>query len=110
MRPLQQSETSILSGLKGKNSKKGAYTRDAGEVSIVVLTSVEEVVHSLGQHLTVVGDEAVLGATDIFVAEQGAGGEVVEDHENDIFCEASQCVPLVGGLLHFVEPAIVSVQ
>ena len=88
MRPLQQSETSILSGLKGKNSKKGAYTRDAGEVSIAVLTVIEEADHSLGQHLTVVGDEALLGATDTFVGEQGAGREAAEDLQNNILCEA----------------------
>jgi hypothetical protein len=34
---------------KGKNSKEGAYTRDdAGEVSIAILTVVEEAGHSLG--------------------------------------------------------------
>ena len=37
-----------------------------------------------------------------FVAEQGAGREAVEDLKNDILREAGQCVPLVGGLLHFV--------
>jgi hypothetical protein len=53
--------------LKGKNSKEGTYTRDdTGEVSIAILTVVEEASHSPGQHLMVVGDEAVLGATDIF--------------------------------------------
>ena len=52
----------------------------------------------------VVGDEVILGVTDTFLVEQGAGGEAVEDLENDILCEAGQCVPLVGGLLHFVEP------
>ena len=50
----------------------------------------------------VVRDEASLGATDIFVAEQGAGEEVAKDLDNGIICEAIQCVPLVGGLLHFV--------
>jgi hypothetical protein len=30
------------------------------------------------------------------------GEEVVEDLKNDILCEASQCVPLIRGLLHFV--------
>ena len=44
----------------------------------------------------------VLGATYTFAAEQGAGGEATEDLDNDIVCEASQCVPLVGGLLHFI--------
>ena len=59
--------------------RKGTYTRDAGEVSIAVLTVVEAAGHSLGQHLTVVGDEALLGATKTSTREQGAGGEVVED-------------------------------
>jgi hypothetical protein len=58
----------------------------------------------------VVGDKVVLGATNIFAAEQGTGEEAAEDLENDIICEASQCVPLTGGLLHLVEPAIVSMQ
>jgi len=70
MRPLQQSKIATLLVLKGKNSKEGAYTRDdAGKVLIVVLTVVEEAGHSLGQHLMVVGDEAVPGATDTFVGE-----------------------------------------
>ena len=43
-----------------------------------------------------VWDEAVLGATDTFAAEQGAGGEAVEDLENDILYEASHRVSLVG--------------
>ena len=69
---------------------RGAYTRDAGEVSIAVLTVIEEVGHSLGQILMVVGvrDEVSPRATDTFVAEQGAGGEVVEDLENGILHEA----------------------
>ena len=71
---------------------------------IAVLTVVEEAGHSLGQLLMVVGvrDEVFLGVIDTFVAEQGAGGEVAEDLKNDILCEAGQCVPLVGCLLHFV--------
>ena len=52
--------------------------------------------------VVVVQDEVVSRATDTFVAEQGAGGEVAEDLDNGIVREASQCVPLVGGLLHFV--------
>ena len=47
-------------------------------------------------------DEASLGAIDTFAAEQGVGREVAEDLENDILHEAGQCIPLVGGLLHFV--------
>ena len=47
-------------------------------------------------------DEVFLGVTNTFVVEQGARGEVAEDLENDILHEAGQCVPLVGGLLHFV--------
>jgi hypothetical protein len=48
MRPYQQSEIATLSWLKGKNSKEGAYTRDAGEVSIAALIIEEEASHSLG--------------------------------------------------------------
>ena len=33
---------------------------------------------------------------DTFVAEQGAGGEVTEDLDDDIVREVGQCVPLVG--------------
>ena len=44
----------------------------------------------------VVQDEASIGVTDTFVAEQGAGGDVAEDLKNDILREAGQCVPLVG--------------
>ena len=49
-----------------------------------------------------VQDEANPGVTDIFAAEQGAGGKAAEDVDNGIIHEASQCVPVVGGLLHFV--------
>ena len=63
---------------------------------------VEEASHSLGHPLMVVRDEASLGATDTFAAKQGAGGEAVEDLDKDIIHEASQCVPLIGGLLHFI--------
>jgi hypothetical protein len=69
MRPLEQSETAILSGLKGKNLKEGAYTRDTGEVSIDILIVVEEAIHSLGKHLTVIRDEALPRVTDTFVGE-----------------------------------------
>ena len=35
-----------------------------------------------------VRDEVFLGAIDTFAAEQGAGGEAVEDIKNDILREA----------------------
>ena len=69
---------------------------------MVIDSIVEEASHSLGHQLIVVRDEAVLGATDTFTAEQEAGGEAVEDLKNDILHEAGQCVPLVVGLLYFV--------
>ena len=47
-------------------------------------------------------NEVFPGVTNTFATEQGAGREVAEDLENDILCEAGQCVPLVGGHLHFV--------
>ena len=50
----------------------------------------------------VVQDEASLGATVTFTAEQGASGEAAEDLNKDIIHEAGQCVHLVGGLLYFV--------
>ena len=71
---------------------------------IVVLTIEEKAGHSLDIFLLllVVRDEVSLGATDTFVVEQGASREVEEDLENNILREAGQCVPLVGGLLHFL--------
>ena len=52
---------------------------------------IEEVGQSPGQHLMVVVglDEAVLGVTDTFAAEQGAGVDVAEDLDNGIVHEAS---------------------
>jgi len=52
--------------------------------------------------VVVVLDESDLGVIDTFVAEQGVGEEAVEDLNNDIVHEAGQCIPLLGGLLHFV--------
>ena len=77
---------------------------DDGEVSIAILTIVEEAGHSQGQLLMVIGalNEGFLGVTYTFATEQEAGREVEGDLENDILREASECVPLVGGLLHFV--------
>ena len=69
---------------------------------MVVDSNIEEAGHSLGLQLMVGRDEAFLGATDTFAAEQGAGGETVEDLDKDIVHEAGQCIPLVGGILHFV--------
>ena len=80
------------------------FTDDSGVVSIALIGVVEEACHILGQHLmvVVVRDAVVLGATDTFAAEQGAGEEAVEDLDNGIVREAGQCVPLIGGLLYFV--------
>ena len=76
---------------------------------IAVLTVIEEVSHSLGQHLMVVEDEAVPRVTDTFAGEQGASEEVEEDLQNKILYEASLCVLVVVGRLHFEEPMIVIV-
>ena len=81
---------------------RGVNTDDAGEVLLAVDSIVEEVGHSLGHQLMVVQDEAFLGATNTFAAEQGASGEAVEDLDKDIVHETGQCVPHVGDLLHFV--------
>ena len=80
------------------------FTNDYGVASITLVDVIEEACHILGQHLLVVVvlDEAVLEAINIFAAEQGANREAAEDLDNGIVREASQCVPLVGGLLHFI--------
>ena len=52
--------------------------------------------------VVVVLDEVVPRATGTFAAEQGAGREAAEDLDNGIVREAGLCIPLVGGLLHFV--------
>ena len=44
-------------------------------------------------------DEAVLGATDTLAAVQGAGGEALEDEDEEMVFEDGHLVPLVGGLL-----------
>ena len=80
------------------------FTGDSGVALMALVGVIEEIVQSLRQHLMVVVvlDEAVPGATNTFVAEQGVSKEAAEDLDNVIVCEAGQCVPLLGGLLHFV--------
>jgi hypothetical protein len=106
MRPLQQFETATLPLRKGKKDKLGglgAFIGDSGEVLLAVLGVIEEAGYSLGQHLTVVEDEALTRAADTLAGAQGAGQEVAENVEKEIICEAGHCIPLVGGL-HFKEP------
>ena len=45
------------------------------------------------------GDEVVPGVTHTLAAAQGAGGEAVEDKDQDIVYEDVYFVPFVGGLL-----------
>jgi len=84
------------------------FTGDSSVASIALVGVVEEACHILGQHLmvVVVFNEAVPRVTDTFTTEQGAGGETTEDLDNSIFCEAGPCIPLVGGLLHFISNEI----
>ena len=77
------------------------------EVSLAVESIIEEAGHSLGHQLIVVRDEAIPGATDTFAAEQGVSGEAAEDLDNGIVHEAGQCIPPVGGLLHFISVHVV---
>jgi hypothetical protein len=65
---------------------------------------IEEAGQGPGQHLMVVVvlDEVVPGGIDTCAVEQGASGEAAKDLDNDIVREASHCIPLFGGLLHFV--------
>ena len=49
------------------------------------------------------GDEMVLGATDTLATTQGAGGETLEDEDEDMVCEDGLFVPLVRALLLHLE-------
>ena len=62
---------------------------------------IEESNDNLGQLLTVLGfrGEAVLGAIDTLAAAQGAGGEALEDEDEDMVYEDGHFVSLVRGLL-----------
>ena len=66
------------------------------------LVAIHESGDKLGQLFTVLrfGDEAVLGATHTLAAAQGAGGEAMEDKDQDIIYEDVYFVSLVGGLLY----------
>jgi hypothetical protein len=59
----------------------------------------------LGQLLTILafGDEAVPGATHTLAAAQGAGGEVAEDKDQNFVYEDVYFIPLVGGLLLYLD-------
>jgi hypothetical protein len=73
------------------------FTGDAGVVSMVALSDVEEAGHSLRHQLIIFQDDTILGVIDTFAAEQGMGREATEDLDNDIIRDAGQCIPLVGG-------------
>ena len=73
--------------VRGKKDK-GVNGGDADEVFLAIESIIEEASHSLGHQLIVVRDEAILGAIDTFVVEQGAGGEAAEDLDNSIVHEA----------------------
>ena len=80
------------------------FTDDSGVASMALVDVIEEAGQSSRKHLMVVvdRDEVVLGVIDTFAIEQGAGGETIEDLDNDIVREAGQCVTHVGGFLHFI--------
>ena len=45
----------------------------------------------------------VLGETDPLATTQGAGGEALEDEDEDMVYEEGHLVPLIGGLLLHLE-------
>ena len=49
------------------------------------------------------GDEAVPGTTHILTDAQDAGGEAAEDKGQDIVYEDVYFIPLVGGLLLYLD-------
>ena len=63
----------------------------------------------MGQLLTVLrfGDEAVPGATHTLAAAQGASSEAAKDKDQDIVYEDVYFVPLVGGLLLYLDYDVV---
>ena len=78
------------------------FTGDASEVAFAFPGAIEESGNNLRQLLSVlsVRDEVVPRAADTLAAAQGAGGETVEDEDQDKVCEDAHSVPLVGNLLH----------
>ena len=78
------------------------FIGDASEVAFAFPGAIEESSNNLGQLLSVLGvrDEVVLGAADILVAAQVAGGEAAEDEDQDMVCEDAHSLHLVGDLLH----------
>jgi hypothetical protein len=81
---------------EGQEGQEGINAEDGDEASLANESMVEEPGHSLGHQVIVILDEAVPGAADTFVAEQGVSREVAKDLYNSIVREAGQCVPLVG--------------
>jgi hypothetical protein len=98
--PQQQSEITTSSMERARRSRR-ATTIDAGELAFAFPAAIEESGDNLGWLLMVLrfGDEAVLGATDTLATAQGAGGEALEDEDEDMVYEDGPLVPLVGGLL-----------
>ena len=64
------------------------FTGDGGEVAFAFPCAIEESDNNLGQLLSVlsVRDEVVPRAADTLAAAQGAGGETVEDEDQDMVC------------------------
>ena len=71
---------------EGQEGKGGVLTGETGKSMSAFLVVIHESGDKLGQLLMVLGfrDEAVPGATHTLVAAQGAGGEAVEDKDQDI--------------------------
>jgi hypothetical protein len=88
----------ILNG-EGQEGKRRGIHHGTGELAFAFLGAIQEFSNNLGQLLTVLAswDETVLEAIDTLTAAQGAGGEVVEDKDQDIVCEDMYFVSLVGG-------------
>ena len=81
------------------------FIDDASEVTFAFPAAIEESGDNLGKLLMVLGfrDEMVPRATNTLATAQGAGGEALEDEDEDMVCEDGHFVPLVGGLLLHLE-------
>jgi hypothetical protein len=73
---------------EGQERQGWVFTGDVGEVAFAFPGVIEESGNNLGQLLSVldVRDEMVPGVVDTLVAAQRAGGEAMEDEDQDMVC------------------------
>jgi hypothetical protein len=98
----------ILNG-EGQEGEGGVFTVDTGEDAFAFPAAVEESDENLGQLLTVLGsrDEFIPGVINTLAAAQRASGEAAKDEDQDMVREDGHFIPLVGGLLLYLDEDLV---